>query len=224
MTAQSNPAFASLKIQDITISEDFPIDNGGDFILRSADETYFSVHRVILALASPVFNDMLSIGTQSEENPADAWTGVAEDTGTLNILLKCIYPSKAAPVLDDLSNIALAFRAAHKYQINKLSDMLGKEILASRPRGNLPTYEDNNNATIASHLTEHPVHCYALARLYDIPLITEAALKAAASLCFTNRVDEADAGCREVDEMPTAWFRDLKRQGRDAVQNYCNCV
>ncbi|KAL0945090.1 hypothetical protein HGRIS_004243 [Hohenbuehelia grisea] len=238
MASQRNPAFASLNVEDIDISEDFPIDNGGDFILCSIDATYFSVHRLILSLASPVFGDMLNIGTDAQKTATDAWTSVAEDAATLGTLLKCIYPSKNPPVLANLEHIALVLRAAHKYEIPKAMEMMGKEItLVPRPVADQnqtqtqnQSLQNRNRSNIArstvnaTHLTEHPLYCYALGRLYNIPSLREAAVKAAAGYIRTQEMfDVADAGCKEVDAMPTAWFRDFKKESMAAYSTHARC-
>ncbi|KAL0946035.1 hypothetical protein HGRIS_012310 [Hohenbuehelia grisea] len=225
MASLRNPAFSNLNVEEIDISKDFPIDNGGDFILHTIDATYFSVHRLILSLASPVFGDMLNIGTGAEETAADAWTNAA----TIDSLLKCIYPSKTAPTaLEDLEHIALVLRAAHKYEIAKVIEMLGKEIiLVPRPTDNSNKKQNQNRNSVrspyATHLADHPVHSYALGRLYDIPSLREAAVKATTYICANNTFDEADVGCKEVDEMPTAWFRDFKKECMAAYLSRKRC-
>lgn len=88
------------------LKADLPFDGteesaDADITLRSSDGVHFFVHRIVLALASPVFKDILSIPHHSSVHlapPEDYREGkpviaVTEDRTTLLHFLECLYPA-----------------------------------------------------------------------------------------------------------------------------------
>ena len=97
---------------------DAPFDKANaDIIIRTADDVDFHVHRIILILASPFFEDMFSLpqgpSTSTLELPV---IDVSEPSHTWDALLRICYPC-TDPVLEDLGDITTLLEAAAKYQV-----------------------------------------------------------------------------------------------------------
>jgi hypothetical protein len=107
-----------------------------DLIIRSSDHANFRVHKPILAMASPVFKDLLSLPQPSDSESIDGLPMVqlSEDAELLNILVSMLYPvCPATPksyekVLDLLA-------AAQKYEMAFVLSFIRTEV----ERGDFPT-------------------------------------------------------------------------------------
>lgn len=110
-----------------TTAASAPFDNeSADVILRTSDKVDFRVHKLVLSLASPFFEDMFSIpqpftssGVVALISPAEKAPviDVAEDSATLDYLLRCVYPVDD-PSSDSLDLLDRALAASLKYDIN----------------------------------------------------------------------------------------------------------
>lgn len=95
-------------------------DPSADFILRSNDDVDFKVHKTILAMASPVFRDMLMLA----QDPADVPVlRLTEDHTVLDWILRACYPT-STPDLKDLDFIYNVVQIADKYQMDFVVDNL----------------------------------------------------------------------------------------------------
>ncbi|KAI0313312.1 hypothetical protein OF83DRAFT_1142098 [Amylostereum chailletii] len=94
-----------------------------DIILRSSNGVDFSVYKSTLALASPVFEDMLSLPLLPADGSNKPSVSMEEDAYTLNVLLSMIYP---APVIvpATIEDAILVFAAAQKYDMDSTSSLL----------------------------------------------------------------------------------------------------
>jgi hypothetical protein len=71
-----------------------------NLIIRSSDLVDFRVHKSVLAMASPVFKDLLSLPQPSDSESVDGLPVVqlSEDSELLNSLVSVLYPvSKVIP-------------------------------------------------------------------------------------------------------------------------------
>ncbi|KAG8797703.1 hypothetical protein FRC16_008598 [Serendipita sp. 398] len=98
-------------------SAEFP-KNYGDFRLVSSDGVVFSFPRFLLSHMSPVFKDMLEIGT-ADSMGRDAELRLAEDSTTLDQLLRFLDPAKR-PLPIDISTVDRLLESAQKYQIERV--------------------------------------------------------------------------------------------------------
>ena len=72
-----------------------------DAVLRSSDGKDLRVHRIILSLASPVFQGMFSL-PQSTESPSQILTiDIPESSDILRPFLQYIYP-RSPPKIEDI--------------------------------------------------------------------------------------------------------------------------
>jgi hypothetical protein len=65
-----------------------------NFIIRSSDFVDFRVHKLVLAVASPFFKDLLSLPQPSDSESIDGLPVVqlSEDSELLNSLVSILYP------------------------------------------------------------------------------------------------------------------------------------
>ncbi|KAG8687668.1 hypothetical protein FRC09_013356 [Ceratobasidium sp. 395] len=96
--------------------------SGGDLTLRSVDGIDFSVHSVVLSLASPVLADMFHIGT------GQTTVDVAENSEMLGLMLSFIYP-RPAPEITSFDVLGQAMHIADKYQLDGMRSRLREKLL-----------------------------------------------------------------------------------------------
>lgn len=127
-------------------------DPTADFILRSSlPATDFHVHRLLLSLASPFFDQMLSLPQPSSKELAKIpIVEVAEPPGILQQLLQFIYPVPDPTIDDDLDTLILVLHAAIKYDILPAIESLRKQLVSEH------------------YLQQDPTRIYAVASRYEL--------------------------------------------------------
>ncbi|GJE91290.1 hypothetical protein PsYK624_074390 [Phanerochaete sordida] len=117
-----------------------------DLVLRSSDNVDFHVRRAILAEASPVFEDMLSLpqppSASSSSAAGSPVVALTEPARTLDALLRLCYPI-ADPPLASPEDVCNTLEAARKYLMDGPAHTLA--------------------AHFAAHAARDPLHLYALA-------------------------------------------------------------
>ncbi|GJE84431.1 hypothetical protein PsYK624_005070 [Phanerochaete sordida] len=114
MTSSEQPKIASS-----------PFDNPmADLIIRSSDAVDFFVPRVLMALASPVFEGMFIVAeptspacAASAHAHAQPVVDLTEDSRTIDRLLRFIYPM-ARPALASAAEALAVLEAASKYMVD----------------------------------------------------------------------------------------------------------
>ena len=96
-----------------------PFDRSdADLILRTSDLVDFFVHRQLLVIASPFFECMLSLpqalSDRADQPPDKAVIDVSEDSRTMDIFLRFLYPVMDAEVVE-ISLLPSVLDAAVKY-------------------------------------------------------------------------------------------------------------
>lgn len=109
-----------------------PFDKtNADIVLRSCDNVHFYLHKLILGLASPVFETMFTLPQPTEEVFASTLetpvVDVAEDSKTLDKLFRTCYPV-VHPTWDDISEVMDTFVAAQKYDMDHASTILKSRL------------------------------------------------------------------------------------------------
>jgi len=93
-----------------------PFDaSDADIVLRTSDNVEFRLYRVILAMASPVFKDMLSFPQPPSSGPSLP-IPVSERSTVLEQLLLFCYPGPP-PTIDNMADARLILDAATKYDM-----------------------------------------------------------------------------------------------------------
>ncbi|KAF8605916.1 hypothetical protein BDV93DRAFT_521262 [Ceratobasidium sp. AG-I] len=117
-----------------TVPFTFEPPTGGDITLRSNDGVVFCVHSVILGLASSVFSDMLSIGSNSAEI-----VDLGDDSEALALMLAFIYPSSLSPTLNTFELLDKSLQIAQKYHMEPMLKTLDQMISQSFNNSLLPS-------------------------------------------------------------------------------------
>ncbi|KAI0664232.1 hypothetical protein C8Q70DRAFT_1049737 [Cubamyces menziesii] len=84
-----------------------------DFLIRSSDNVTFQVHRIVLALASPVLATMLTLRQPRGSDAHRPAMDVVEDSETLDAFFRVCYPTPD-PELMSLDLIRKVLDAATK--------------------------------------------------------------------------------------------------------------
>jgi hypothetical protein len=102
---------------------------GADLILRSSDLVSFRVHKSILAISSPFFNDLFSLPQPRHDIVIDGLpvVHVSEDAELLHNLLTALYPISS--VIPDSYEKSFALLAAlQKYEMTTVLSAVRSEI------------------------------------------------------------------------------------------------
>ena len=94
-------------------------------IIRSSDQVNFRIHKLVLAMSSPFFKDLLSLPQPPDAEVVDGLPVVAlpEGAGLLNSLISLLYP--ITPVIPDSYQKALALLAVcEKYEMESVQSYI----------------------------------------------------------------------------------------------------
>lgn len=138
-----------------------------DIVLRSSDDVDFFVSKSTLAVASPIFCDMLKLGRSSSSSSGASWDSETKAPSTdatwddemkeglpvvpmcespapvLDALLRILYPLKS-PTLDNFNTISGIAFTAHKYEMEYVAhfveETLVKKVESGQPAGIMQVY------------------------------------------------------------------------------------
>jgi len=116
--------------------------NGGDVILRAGPDLRskhdFRVHKVIISLASSVFEDMFGLPQPPGHGLNEAYqlpiVDVPDSPDVLDKLLRLIYPGVEPPEIADIPTVTALLSAADKYNIMTIYPVL-RDALKTFLRG-----------------------------------------------------------------------------------------
>ncbi|KZV63259.1 hypothetical protein PENSPDRAFT_657446 [Peniophora sp. CONT] len=104
-----------------------------ELVLRSSEGVEFSVHKIMLQLASPMFSTMLELPQPISSEPSSSRPIIemSEDTETLRLLLRLCYPRSvcAPPKLSQIKDIERAAHIARKFDIGFIREAAEHAIL-----------------------------------------------------------------------------------------------
>jgi hypothetical protein len=86
-------------------------------MLRSKDQVEFVVHAVILSVASPIFKDLMSVGS------GERVVSLTEDAQTIRLMLAHLYHHEIPPI-DSFDLLHKALEVARKYEIESMTAWL----------------------------------------------------------------------------------------------------
>jgi len=101
-----------------------------DAILRSSDGKDFLVHRLILSLASPVFQGMFSLPQPTNPPSQIPGVDVPESSDILQPFIQYLYP-RSPPKIPDVTMWASLYTVADKYNAEVVMDLL-RDMLIPR--------------------------------------------------------------------------------------------
>ncbi|KAJ8507561.1 hypothetical protein ONZ45_g10090 [Pleurotus djamor] len=152
--------------QSLRPSSPFNRDDA-DAILRSSDGVYFRVNKLILTIASPLFNGSFSLTRSKLLVEGDRVLPIIPfdaDAVILDILLRHCYPlPDPPPTITNLATLKRVLEVAQDYELRRVLSQLEPVYLK------LGTDE----------IMTQPVAAYALSRRYKWPNVEEAAIEAA---------------------------------------------
>ncbi|KAL1942823.1 hypothetical protein VTO73DRAFT_5063 [Trametes versicolor] len=174
-------------------------DANPDIILRSADHVDFGLSKVLLAKISVVFHDMLAFPDVNADTGEPQIVELTEDAHTLAKLLRLCYPSpgirRRPPVFDAFDELFAVLDLADKYDI---------EVPADATRRALQELV----------VKEGPARAYAVACLYEIPMLA----RRAARLLLKEPYFDVDTDTGPGDLPPE--LRSVSQEALDAFNNY----
>ncbi|KAN0137921.1 hypothetical protein V8E53_004405 [Lactarius tabidus] len=106
-------------------------------IVRSSDQVNFRVHKSLLAMSSPFFEDLLSLPQPPDDDLADGLPVVqlSEDAGLLNCLVSLLYPIHRPPITPRSYEKVFALLAAcQKYDMSSIQSDIRDKV----ERGTFP--------------------------------------------------------------------------------------
>ncbi|KAG8683663.1 hypothetical protein FRC08_014152, partial [Ceratobasidium sp. 394] len=106
-------------VESVLANDEFR--TGGDLILRSLDGLEFSVHTMVLSLASPVLAHMFCSSAREDV------VNVAETSDMLSLMLRSIYP-RTPPPIPSFEVLEQGLHLADKYQLDGMRLRLLKEL------------------------------------------------------------------------------------------------
>lgn len=139
-----------------------------DIVLRSSDDVDFRVHKIILSLASPILEGMLSIPqppTPSVDDPDTTDDGKpiihmrGEDSEMLEAVLRECYPGMESKAQKDLRIVGKVLAMAEKYEMEGIIGRM--EIILQ----------------YACFVQKEPLRVYAIARRYNLSCAARVAAK-----------------------------------------------
>ena len=176
-----------------------PFDRGdADFVLRSSDNVEFRVHRLILSMASSVFEGMFSVPKPpalSSDLPIPE-VAISEDSETLDLFLRVCYPL-IEPEVQTLPLLRKVLTAGDKYDAPIVVHAMTRELRQAR-------FMDND-----------PLRVFAVACLCDLE---KEAKVAAEKAVLEGMIHSPAPGCPELDEISAgSYYRLLKLDGTKAL-------
>jgi len=117
---------------NLTTSLPQPLDISlpdANLIIRSSDLVDFRVHKSILAMVSPFFNDIFSLPQLPDSESVDGLplTKLSEDAELLNTLLSMIYPVRVV-VPDSYEKVLNLLAACQKYDMAQVQSSIRTEV------------------------------------------------------------------------------------------------
>ena len=103
--------------------------HNANVILQSSDKVNYRVHKSVLALSSPFFEDMLSLPQPPDDEIVDGLPVIqlSEDSGVLNCLVSLLYP--ILPVIPgSYKQVFTLLTACQKYNMVSLQSFIRTEV------------------------------------------------------------------------------------------------
>ncbi|KAF7291642.1 hypothetical protein HMN09_01255400 [Mycena chlorophos] len=174
----------------------------GDLILKTEDNVKLYVYKILLSLASPVFQDMFSL-PQPEPGPNDPDSElaedpypvipVAEDAETLRSLLTWVDP-RSLPRIGSLEDIQKILAVASKYCMDPILSRIGQSL--------------SYGIGVLCPLGTNSVRAYALAVRYQLTPLIDAAARASLDAKWEDLLAEEGP---ELDHVPASALNRLQQ-------------
>jgi len=128
--SQINPTPSPPKLLDLP---------DANIIIRSSDLVHFRLHKSVLALVSPFFEDLLSLPQPSDGETVDGLPVVqlSEDSELLNSLVSILYPVRRV-IPSSYEKVLYLLAACQKYEMAAVQSFIRDEV----NRGAFPAAKD----------------------------------------------------------------------------------
>ena len=123
---KEEPTSEPLDIPSMPLCLNLPDAN---IIVRSSDQVNFRLHKSVLAVSSPFFNDLLSLPQPPDAEIIDGLPVVAlpEDADLLNSLISLLYP--ISPMIPNSYQVVFALLAVcQKYEMESVQSIIRAAI------------------------------------------------------------------------------------------------
>lgn len=163
------------------------LDQRADVVLRTSDNVDFGAHKLLLSLASPVFDSMFSLPQPSEISKEPGGlpiVSLSEDSHTLKSLLSFCYPSED-PILESLAEVGALLEVTRKYEMEGVMKRARKLLVA-------PDF-----------LQKQPLRTFAIA--HQCRLEEEIKLSAHSYI----RLPPFEQYCVELEHLPSGFYNRL---------------
>jgi len=144
-----------------------------DAILCSSDGKEFRVHKLILSLASPVFQDMFTLPQPTDSPSRIPIVDVSEPSDILQPFIQYLYP-RSSPKISDISMWPVLYATADKYGAEGVTESM-RDMLIPR------------------FLDAHPLRVYALASHWGLEEEAKIASRRTLQMDISEEVPEEDA-------------------------------
>lgn len=177
---------------DDVVMADAPFNSStADIVFRTPDKVDFRLHKLVLSLSSPFFNDMFSLTQPPALSSTDQETiPVTEDSKTFDLLLRFCYPV-SDPQFSQLAVVVSVLEAAIKYQIQFVVDHLRAAMTRFVESDALDVYAASCHLQLEQEARMAAVHLKNTA-IWDDG--AEDFSKTAAGFCMTERMKTISAG------------------------------
>ncbi|KAH8105110.1 hypothetical protein BXZ70DRAFT_505329 [Cristinia sonorae] len=122
----------------------FDIASRADFIIRSSDDINFHVYKLIMSISSPIFSDMFEVANPEPVRlgspPELPFVCVAENSKTLDAILRFLYPNISYVLPQDVSLIRAVLEAARKYELSTVRSAAVEALAKCVGTKPLPVY------------------------------------------------------------------------------------
>ncbi|KAJ7696015.1 hypothetical protein B0H17DRAFT_1198335 [Mycena rosella] len=149
----------------------------GDLIIESNDNVHFYVYKIILSLASPVFNDIFTSAqppepTNPNDHPPYPVIPVSEGSETAYQLLSWCDP-RCTPTLGSTEDILMMLEVADKYCMDRMMKQGAHILMLS-----------------TSYIEKEPMKVFAIAVRYRLKDVAKLAAKHTLRLTWEDQVDD----------------------------------
>ncbi|KAG8733500.1 hypothetical protein FRC11_005671 [Ceratobasidium sp. 423] len=152
--AESNETsgWQSVEGTESEFARGFGPNDGGEFTIRSKENVEFYVHPALLSVASPVFKDLMSVGS------GERVVELTEDAQTIRLMLTFLYHQHSSGV-ESFDLAVKGFEVARKYEIDPMTEWL-KSLFRLE--------------TSPLYMRNHPLEVYDVASLYGFNDVADA--------------------------------------------------
>lgn len=180
-----------------------------DFILRTSDNVDFRVHKIILSMASPVFDSMFTLPRPSSTDSQESMHGLPvltcpERSTVLDPVLRFCYPT-TVPALTKLTDLVAVYDALDKYSMEPLLRTVEAALILAVDQNPMVAYAFGCRHHLQSVITTAARATLATPLLY-LPFVDELETITAAQLYRLQEYHRASSKAAAAAAKRWAWL------------------